>query len=200
MRQRGEARDWVAKSPASITFNPRLDARLGTHRCDHGCICVHTPHHRLRSVGGSCNRGSAHRSSGAVVRFQRFLPASAVLKFPVSRTRRAMACFSSHRAQGARAVRTRRFRQAQPHGLELHAARYNRSTLIEVFPDDVEQLQALFEHGVAPLIQIVRVYIPGEFSVEDRVDEWTRFFRELRGTVRQYGGNAEIWVQRTHRI
>ncbi len=74
----------------------------------------------------------------------------------------------------------------------------NVQLLIEVFPDDVEQLQALFEHGVAPLIQIVRVYIPSELSVEDRVDEWTRFFRELRGLVRRYGGNAEIWVRRTH--
>lgn len=71
--------------------------------------------------------------------------------------------------------------------------------LLEVFPDDIEQLQALFEHGVAPLIHVVRVHIPGQFSVEDRVEQWTQFFHDLRQTVRQHGGNAEIWVQRTHR-
>lgn len=70
--------------------------------------------------------------------------------------------------------------------------------LIEIFPDDVEQLQALFEHGVAPLVHVIRVSIPEELAVEGRVEEWTQFFRELRGVVRRYGGNAEIWVQRTH--
>lgn len=66
---------------------------------------------------------------------------------------------------------------------------------IEMAPRNLDQLPLLLEQGVAPFLDAILVDLSGELTIEGQIGEWTEFIGELRRSVRQYGGNAEIWVQ-----